>query len=171
MPRTSSDFRAVHAQSAILERDPMTGPAGPQGASGGAEAGGSAFNVSVHVQVDLHGATPAARNEFSTAVQSYADWLAGESQKQELSLRSPGGQNLEVTATAVLRAKRAMSRFGERAKPGVLENISLIGSPVFSGATGVMGSFLHSTTQVVIFVLLAIAALLSIAYLVVRRVS
>ena len=165
MPRARSDVRAVHTQTALLERDQMTGSIGPPG------AGGSGDHVSVHVQVDLHGATPAAKSEFSKAVQAYADWLVGESQKQELSLRAPGGQNLEVTATAVLRARRAMSRFGEKAKPGALEGISLAASPVFSGATGVMGGFLHSTTQIVIFSILVIIALLSIAYLIVRRVS
>ena len=139
----------------------MTGPPPPN-------PGGQ---TSFQVTVNLPGATTGAVSEMSTAVQSYADFLANESQRQELSLRPAGSHNPELTANAVARARRAMSRYGERAKPGVLESGALMGSPVFFGAAGVMGGFLHSQTQVIIFAILALLGLVCIAYSVYKRVS
>lgn len=137
---------------------PAPGPGGPP-------------TSQIPINVTLPGATTDALNAFSGAVQSYADILSNESQKQELSLRPPGGQSPEVTYNAVLRARRAMSKHGERAKPGPLESIALAGAPTFSGATGVMGTFLHSPLQIFLFATLAFLAFVCIAYTVVRRVS
>jgi hypothetical protein len=139
------------------------------GGSGPPDSGGASATVEVSVAVELHGATPAARVEFQAAVRAYADVLAGESQKQEISLRPPGAQNLEITANAVLMARRAMSRFGERAKPLKSDYLALVGAPTFSGAAGVMGSFLHSSLQVGIFIALALVATLCVCYLAIRR--
>jgi len=135
------------------------------------DASKTASRVSVSVEVDLHGATLAARAEFNGAVQAYADFLAAESQKQELSLRTPGVLNLEVTASAVVRARRAISRYGKRAKPRLLESTALAGAPIFSGATGVMGSYLDGLVQISVFAGLAFMAVLCIGYLVFRRLS
>jgi len=122
-----------------------------------------------NVEVDLHGASPAAQVEFNGAVQAYANLLAAESQKQELSLRPPGCSHLEVTASAVARATRAFSQYGTRAKPQLLDSTALSGVPIFSLAAGVMGSNLDGPVQISVFVVLAFLAALCIVYVVSRR--
>ncbi len=114
------------------------------------------------IQVELHGATPGAQLELKQAVQAYADSLAAESQKQELSLRTPGAITVEISYNAVRRAREAMNRYGDRAKMRPFDMACAAGAPVFSGATGVMGSFLDSVVQILAFGILAALSMVTI---------
>ena len=144
----------------------MTNPGHKAGAGAGLPP-----PADIHVRVAVPLATPEAHTAFSTAVQNYAFLLAGESQRQELSLRPPGGPVLSVSESAVLRGGRAMSRFGERAKPDWRESAALFGSPVFTGVSGLMSNSLHSPLQVGGFVVTFVLALACMLYLVVRRLA
>ena len=130
---------------------------------------GPAPPVSAHVEVPLHGATEGARVEFAKAVKDYADRLASESQAQEISNRPDGFMNPEVTATSVFRAKEALNRYGHRAKPSGNDKAALAGLPIFSGAAGVLGSYLNSGVQWGAFCAAVFLAVVCIAYLLHRR--
>jgi hypothetical protein len=125
--------------------------------------------VSANVQVVLNGATDGARAEFSEAVQTYAMRLASESEKQEISNRPPGVMFPEVTASSVVRARTVLSRYGERARPGVSEVAALVGLPIFSSAAGVIGSYLHSVWQWAAFSGSAFLGVFCVCYLAFRR--
>jgi hypothetical protein len=120
--------------------------------------------VTATIQVDLHGSTPGAQAELRSAIQAYADSLATESQKQELSLRPPGAMNIEVSYNAVRRAREAINRYGERAKMRPFDMACAGGVPIFSGATGVMGSYLHSPLQIVVFSVLSVLAAITVFF-------
>jgi hypothetical protein len=105
---------------------------------------GPAPVVTVAIEVQIQGATEGARVEFAKALQTYAELLAAESQTQEISNRPPGVLFPEVTANSVVRAKTAFDRHGQRGRAARSESAALIGLPVFSGATGVLGSYLNS---------------------------
>jgi hypothetical protein len=107
--------------------------------------------VSVAIEVQLQGATNGAKLDFGRAVQAYAELLAAESQAQEISNRPPGTMSVEVAANSVVRAKTVFERWGQRGKPLRSETAALIGLPVFSGATGVLGSYFNSPLQVAAF--------------------
>jgi len=115
--------------------------------------------VTATIQVDLHGSTSVAQTEFKDAVQAYANSLAAESQKQELSLRRPGAIHIEVSYNAVRRAREAINRHGERAKMKPFDMACTGGAPILSGSAGVMGSFLHSPLQIVVFGILSALAI------------
>ncbi|MFE7870191.1 hypothetical protein ACFUYE_07590 [Micromonospora humida] len=115
----------------------------------------------------LDGAYNPAQLAFAKAVQAYAEKLAIESANQEASERAPGASNTEITESAVIRAREAFDKKValqvRRRNP--LDPYALAGSPIFSGATGVMGSYLHSPAQVASFLALAICAATCILYL------
>jgi hypothetical protein len=125
--------------------------------------------VTVNVEVHLNRATDGARIEFANAVEAYANCLASESERQELSLRPPGSSHPETTGNAVCLAKQAMSRFGERARPTALDRIALVGVPVGSGAAGAMASYLNSALQISAFGVIVFLALLCVGHLSRRR--
>ena len=125
--------------------------------------------VVVSVQVHLNGATDGARAEFASAVTAYANCLASESERQELSLRPPGASHPETRGNAVCLAKQAMSKFGKRAKPTTWDRTALMGLPIGSGATGAMASFLHSPLQVAIFITVILVSITCLGYLMRRR--
>jgi hypothetical protein len=125
--------------------------------------------VSAHVQVVLEGATEGARVEFAKAVQSYGDRLAREAEKQEISNRPDGAMFPELTANSVVRAKDVLDRFGLRAKRKPLEITALVGLTIFSGAVGVVGSYLNSAWQWAVLSGCIFLAIICIGYLVARR--
>lgn len=116
------------------------------------------------IEVELNGSTTGAQAEIRTAVQAYADSLAAESQKQELSLRPPGAANIEVSYNAVRRAREAINRYGERAKMRAFDITCTAGVPIFSGAAGVMGSYLHSPIQIGAFAILSALAIITVFF-------
>jgi hypothetical protein len=125
--------------------------------------------MSVSIEVRLQGATEGARVEFAKALQIYAELLAAESQTQEISNRPPGVMFPEVTANSVVRAKTAFDRYGQRGKPARSESATLVGLPVFSGATGVLGSYLNSPLQWTAFSASTFLAVVCVIYLAARR--
>ncbi len=125
--------------------------------------------VSASVTVTLHVATDGARAEFARAVQVYAEHLAVESEGQELSNRPPGAMYSEITAASVVRAKDVIGRYGTRARPARLEIAALIGLPLFSSTSGVLGGYLNSAGQWVAFAAAALLGLLCVFYLAYRR--
>jgi hypothetical protein len=130
---------------------------------------GQAPAVSASIEVNLHGATEGARVEFKKALQDYAERLANESQTQEISNRPPGVMYPEVTANSVVRAKTSLGRYGERAKPSRREVVALVGLPIFSGGTGILGSYLNSPLQWATFSVTAFLAVVCVFYLAARR--
>jgi len=125
--------------------------------------------MSASVQVQLHGATCGAKVEFSTAVQAFADFLADECQRQEISNRPPGVTQLEIAANSVVRAKQVLDRYGTRARPATLDKVCLIGAPLGGSATGVLGSHLTSTPNIVLFGLAVFLTIFFVGYLGWRR--
>ncbi|GGM43886.1 hypothetical protein GCM10007977_051840 [Dactylosporangium sucinum] len=127
--------------------------------------------VVVPTRTLLDGAYEPAKLAFGRAVQAYADKLAIESANQEASERAPGANSTEITESAVIRAQEALDKKValQVRKRSPLEPYALAGSPIFAGATGVMGSFLHSLVQVIAFSILAVIAIACILHLAVRR--
>lgn len=123
--------------------------------------------IVVPVRVILDGTYTPADLAFAKAVQNYADRLATESANQAESEKAPGATNVEVTESSVIRAQESLDK-----KVALQVNArsrwipyALAGSPIFSGATGVMGSFLHSPLQIAAFVVTAGIAALCIIFL------
>lgn len=116
--------------------------------------------IVIPTRVLLDGAYEPAQLAFSRAVQAYAEKLSIESANQEASERAPGVSGTEITESAVIRAQEALDRKMalQVRKRSPLDLYVLTGAPVFSGATGVMGGFLHSPAQVGIFIALALCA-------------
>ncbi|MEU7917842.1 hypothetical protein [Micromonospora zamorensis] len=125
----------------------------------------------VMTRANLDGAYEPAQLAFARAVQGYADKLAIESANQEASERAPGVSGKEVTESAVIRAREALDKKValqvRRRSP--LDPYALAGSPIFAGATGVMGSYLHSLEQVIAFSVLTVLAIACILHLAIRR--
>jgi hypothetical protein len=121
----------------------------------------------VPTRVLLDGAYAPAQLAFARAVQSYADKLANESDNQAGSERAPGVTSTEITESAVIRAQESLDKKValQVRKRSPLEPYALTGSPIFSGATVVMGSYLNSTIQVVTFIALALCAAACILHL------
>lgn len=129
--------------------------------------------IVVPTRTMLDGAYEPAQLAFARAVQAYADKLAVESANQEASERDPGAISTEITESAVLRAQEALNKKValQVRKQSPFDPYALAGSPIFAGATGVMGSFLHSVLQVVAFSILAALAVGCILHLARRRVK
>lgn len=123
--------------------------------------------IVVPTRVLLDGAYAPAQLAFARAVQSYADKLAKESDNQAGSERAPGVTSTEITESAVIRAQESLDEKValQVRKRSPLEPYALAGSPIFSGATGVMGSYLHSPIQLVAFIALTLCAATCILYL------
>jgi hypothetical protein len=117
----------------------------------------------------MAGATPAAQQQLRQAIQDYANRLTRESETQELSNRHAGVMFPEVSSSAVSRATESFDRFGKRSKPSRAEVVALMGVPVFSGASGVMGSFLHSALQTGVFSACVFLTFICLIYLARRR--
>lgn len=147
----------------------------------GAKTGQSAGSDSaflVELSVELQGASGLARKEFERAIKDYAHKLSNESALEELSSREPGVMVAEITASSLIRAEKNLLRKiaddsggAGRRVVGKLEGSALAGVPIFSSATGVMGSYLSSGgwLQWSVFSLLAMSAAVCIAYLAKRR--
>jgi Flp pilus assembly protein TadB len=127
--------------------------------------------IVVPTRANLDGAYEPAQLAFAHAVQAYAERLAIESANQEISERAPGVNSKEITESAVIRAKDALDKKValQQRKRSRLDPYALAGSPIFASATGVMGSYLHSLLQVVVFTILAMLAIACILHLSVRR--
>jgi len=105
--------------------------------------------LTIEVRVELDGSYEPARKAFAKHVQEYAERLAAESARQEISERALGARTCEITESAVLRAAESLERAtAKRQRPeNWLEASTLIGLPVFSAATPIMGGYLHSKLQ------------------------
>ena len=127
--------------------------------------------IMVAARANLDGAYEPAQLAFAHAVQTYAERLAIESANQEISERAPGVNSKEITESAVIRAKDALDKKValQIRKRSPLEPYALAGSPIFAGAAGIMGTYLHSLLQVVVFFVLAVLAIACILHLSVRR--
>jgi len=102
--------------------------------------------IVVVARAKLDGAYEPAQLAFGQAVQNYAARLAIESANQEASDRAPGVSSIEITESSVIRAREALDKKValQLRKRSPFEPYALAGSPIFAGATGVMGSYLHS---------------------------
>jgi hypothetical protein len=129
--------------------------------------------IVVPTRANLDGAYEPAQLAFAGAVQNYAERLAIESANQEISERAPGVNSKEITESAVIRAKVALDKKValQLRKRSRLEPYALAGSPIFAGATAVMGTYLHSLFQVFVFIVLAVLAIACILHLSVRRMQ
>jgi hypothetical protein len=140
----------------------------------------------VHVHAALDGSSPAAQKLYAKLIQSYAERLANESARQEASARVPGAKTVEITESIVIRAsesfeeqvperieeqltKRIEEQLSKRHKLNLPEAAALAGTPILSGASAVMGSYLHSPWQDTAFALIALGAIVCILYLLKRR--
>jgi hypothetical protein len=136
----------------------------------------------IQIRAALDGSYPPARNLFARTVQDYAEKLDSESARQEVSARAPGALTREITETAVIRARdsleqepvtrmlASLEQDGARRQPASLwESAALAGSPMFAGAAGVIGAYLHSPLQWAAFSLCALGGVICILYLLKRR--
>jgi hypothetical protein len=129
------------------------------------------IGIVVPTRTNLDGAYEPAQLAFARAVQSYAERLAIESANQEVSERAPGVNGKEITESAVIRATSALDKQValKLQKRSPLDPYTLAGSPIFAGAAGIMGSYLHSLPQVIAFSVLAVLAIACILHLSTRR--
>jgi hypothetical protein len=129
--------------------------------------------IVVPTRTNLDGAYEPAQLAFARAVQAYAERLAIESVNQGISERAIGVNSKEIIESAVARAKDTLDKKVALEVRGQspLEPYALAGSPIFAGAAGVMGSYLHSLLQVVVFTVLAVLAIACILHLSARRVK
>ncbi|WP_344424557.1 hypothetical protein [Pseudonocardia ailaonensis] len=102
-------------------------------------------------------------------MQAYANFLAQESQRQEIDARPDGATHLEITAGSVVRAKQVGERYGTRTKVGTLDRVLLGASPILGASTGVLGSYLTSPLVVACFALSMAAFVFTIVLLLKRR--
>lgn len=118
----------------------------------------------VPVRVLLDGASLPAQHAFARAVQRYADRLAQESGNQEASNRAPGAATVEIIETSVIRAQEALDKriALEKSRTHPLDGFALAGAPIFSGAAGVLGSYLHGPILWIAFVVTALLACASV---------
>ena len=125
----------------------------------------------VHVRAVLDGSSPSAQRLYAKFVQEYAEQLASESARQEASARAPGARTTEITESVVIRAQESIElQTAKRQRPGNLwEAAALAGTPILSGAAGVMGNNLHSIWQWIVFAVCAFGAVICILYLLKRR--
>ena len=128
------------------------------------------------VPVILEGASQAAEKEFDKAIRDYAERLSDESSYEEINGRASGAKVAEVTASSVIRAKEALQNkmasevnSGRRGSMSVPEAFALAGSPLCSSAAGVMGSHLTGILQWSIFLMFGVLAVISVLYLLKRR--
>ncbi|GGM50489.1 hypothetical protein ACFFX1_34935 [Dactylosporangium sucinum] len=125
----------------------------------------------LEVTVVLEGASKVAWEAFGRSVQAYADQLAHESGRQEITSRAVGATIPEITATSVIRASEVLEHPPpiEPRRLTTIDKIVLSAIPIFSGAAGIMGSFLHSVPQVLVFSGIASVAVVCIFFDVWRR--
>lgn len=125
----------------------------------------------IHVRATLDGSSTAAQELYAKYVQEYADFLASESARQEASMRAPGAVTTEITESVVIRARESLDQqTAKRRRPANFwEAAALAGMPTLSGVAGVMGNNLHSPLQWVTFACSAAGAVISILYLLKRR--
>jgi hypothetical protein len=126
---------------------------------------GSGLVISVRVLLD--GASTPAQRAFGRAIQRYADRLAQESGNQEASSRAPGATAIEIIETSVIRAQEALEKriALEKNRVGPLDAVALAGVPIFSGAAGVIGSYLHGPLSWTAFAATALLACVSVIHL------
>jgi len=133
------------------------------------------FEFPVSISVD--GMSGAARSRFHEIVQRFSEELARETSRIEEGDRAQvqGVETPEVTAATVVRAHEVCRR------PAV-ENMVVPGTPKWvyglrffafasTAAASVMGSYLNSTAQWVIFSNLSIVALISNFFVITGRRS
>jgi hypothetical protein len=132
--------------------------------------------VIVRVSVTLDGASEAAKHKFAESLQVYADRLAQESERQEISNRAPGANVREVTASSVIRACEILDTpatdapgTDQRKSLTAIERFGLAGIPLFSGACGALASYLNSPIQWLVFLVCAAIGLFCILYSLWRR--
>ena len=127
--------------------------------------------VLVHVRVVLDGSSLWAQRRYAGYIQEYAEKLANESARQEASARAPGARTVEITESAVIRARESIElQTAMRQRPNNLwEAVALAGVPILSGAAGVAGGYLHSIWQYLLFAVCAFGAIACVLYQLKRR--
>jgi hypothetical protein len=123
-------------------------------------------------QVELASMSEPARVQFRKCVARYGGDLARESARFEADNRSRSVETPEITASNVAEGDEVL-----RKPPGIQErpprssiSVALYAVALVSTLVGgVMGSYLHSVLQVIVFVALAILAVGSAGYLYWRR--
>lgn len=125
----------------------------------------------IEVRVALDGSSHPAQRVFGKNIQEYAERLATESTRQEFNGRAPGANSVEITESAVIRAEESLEQqAAKRNRTGSkLESAALAGSPIFSCATGVAGSYLTNTLNWATFGTLAIISISCVFYLLRRN--
>lgn len=125
----------------------------------------------IYVRANLDGSSVPAQQLYAKLVQEYAEKLSDEGARQEASSRAPGAKTAEITESVVIRARESLDQqTAKRQRPTSLwEAAALAGVPILSGAAGVTGSYLHSPLQWTLFALSALGAVISILYLLKRR--
>lgn len=125
----------------------------------------------IHVRAALDGSSISAQHLYARVIQEYAEQLASESARQEVSARAPGARTTEITESVIIRARESLDQqTAKRQRPASLwEAAALAGMPMLSGTAGVMGNNLHSSLQWTVFTLSALGAVICILYLLKRR--
>jgi Flp pilus assembly protein TadB len=125
----------------------------------------------VHIRATLDGSSKSAQDLYAKFVQEYAEQLASESARQEASARAPGAKTTEITESVVIRARESLDQQAARQQrpASFWEAAALAGTPILSGAAGVMGNNLHSSLQWATFALSSVGAVVCILYLLKRR--
>ncbi|GGK43482.1 hypothetical protein GCM10010124_40330 [Pilimelia terevasa] len=109
-----------------------------------------------------------ARGKVGESMQRFADDLCAKMRDLERAQREPSAETAEYTASLTIKAEERLRRSTEGARRGKLDiSLGLI-SPIFSGAAGIMGSYLNSVWQAGAFGAVAAVAALSTVAMVLR---
>lgn len=127
--------------------------------------------VVIRLSVSLDGASQVAKHKFAESIQNYADRLAQESGRQEISNRAPGATVPEITASSVIKACEVLDTppSDRRSTLTILESFGLAGAPIFSGAVGAMAGYLNSLLQWTVFLACVALSVFCVLYSLRRR--
>jgi hypothetical protein len=136
--------------------------------AGGTPTPTPATPLSINFDVSFDKATPGAIQVFKANVESYANLLALESAKAELSR---GSSFDEVSKGSVEIAAGLIAKYGTRAKGKgkPFDIAAFIGLPIFSGVAGTCGGNLNSSWQWSVFAISLFLGVFCLGYLAKRR--
>jgi hypothetical protein len=108
--------------------------------------------VEMTVTISLDGTvSDGARNQISESVKDWAAKFAAKLREVEISQRSSGATKAEYTASTVIRTNDILKRQDGDANSGLVGIFLAISAPTSSGAAGILGTYLNSTWQSILF--------------------
>lgn len=109
-----------------------------------------------------------AEGRLNESIQKFADELCKRVRETEKRERAAGQDVPEYTASNVIKANDRLTREAGDHRPSFVDILLRVTAPVFSGAAGIMGSYLNSVFQAGLFGAVAAIAFFTTLILVFR---